>query len=55
MQVIASEPTRHGIVHRGIPRIKAELAGGEGFVRYIRRIEQSRLALPKTSNLDDQE
>ena len=31
VQVIASEPTRHGIVHRGIPRIKAELAGGEGF------------------------
>ena len=55
VQVIASEPTRHGIVHRGIPRIKAELAGGEGFGRYVRRIEQRRRALADTSDLGEQE
>ena len=55
VQVIASEPTRHAIVHRGVPRIKAELAGGEGFGRYIRSIEQSRLALAETSNPGEQQ
>lgn len=55
VQVIASEPTRHGIVHRGIPRIKAELAGGEGFGRYVRRIEQRRQALDDSSDPDEQD
>ena len=55
VQVIASEPTRHGIVHRGIPRIRAELAGGEGFGRYVRRIERRRSALVNTSDPTDKE
>lgn len=50
VQVIASEPTRHGIVHRGIPRIKAELAGGEGFFRSPGRVEQRRQTLVNTSD-----
>ena len=55
VQVIASEPTRHGIVHRGIPRIKAELAGGKGFGRYVQRIERRRRALADTSDPSEKE
>ena len=55
VQVIASEPTRHGIVHRGIPRIKAELAGGEGFGRYAQRIERRRRTLADTSDPNEKE
>ena len=55
VQVIASEPTRHGIVHRGIPRIKAELAGGEGFGRYVQRIERRRRELADTSDPAEKE
>ena len=55
VQVIASEPTRHGIVHRGIPRIKAELAGGEGFGRYVQGIERRRRALGDTSDASEKE
>ena len=55
VQVIASEPTRHGIVHRGIPRIKAELAGGEGFGRYVQRIERRRRELADTSDPGEKE
>ena len=55
VQVIASEPTRRGIIHRGIPRIKAELAGGEGFGRYVQRIEGLRRELAGTSDLDERE
>ena len=55
VQVVASEPTRHGIVHRGIPRIKAELAGGEGFGRYVQRIERRRRELADTSDPAEKE
>ena len=55
VQVIASEPTRHGIVHRGIPRIKAELAGGEGFGRYVRSVERNRRELVNTSDPTEKE
>ncbi len=44
VEIIASAPTRDGIVHRGIPRIKAEI------IQYAEQVEQGKRRLAETTD-----